>query len=95
VQARQAIAFATNRERFTETILRGQSQATNNPHPTGHWAHFPDLEGTIRLRPGSGTQLLGEAGLGDGFEVVANVNSQDTPSMGLAQICNPTWPKLA
>ena len=86
VQARQAIAFATNRERFTETILRGQSQATNNPHPAGHWAHFPDLEGTYTFDLDRARQLLGEAGLGDGFEVVANVNSQDTPSMGLAQI---------
>lgn len=86
VQARQAMAFAINRERFNETILRGQSQATNNPHPPGHWAHFSDLEGTYTFDLDRARQLLAEAGLGDGFEVVANVNSQDTPSMGLAQI---------
>jgi peptide/nickel transport system substrate-binding protein len=84
--ARQAMGFAINRERFNETVLRGQSQATNNPHPPGHWAYFPDLDGVYPFDLERARGLLAEAGYPDGFTTVANVNSQDRTSLGLAQI---------
>lgn len=84
--ARQAMGFAINRERFNETILRGRSQATNNPHPPGHWAHFEDLEATYTFDLERAQELFAEAGYPDGFEATVNVNSQEPEAMGLAQI---------
>lgn len=83
---RQAIAFAIDRQRINETILRGQSQATNNPHPPGHWAYFEDLEQTYTYDLDRARSLLVEAGVEEGFSALVNVNSQDREAMGLAQI---------
>jgi peptide/nickel transport system substrate-binding protein len=83
---RQAIAFAINRERFNETILRGQSQATNNPLPPDHWAFFPDLDDVYPFDLERAGSLLAEAGHAEGFAATANVNSQDREALGLAQI---------
>ncbi len=84
--ARQAMGFAINRERFNETILRGQSQATTNPHPPDHWAFFADLNETYVFDLERARSLFAEAGFPDGFTAVANVNSQDRETLGLAQI---------
>jgi peptide/nickel transport system substrate-binding protein len=84
--ARQAMAFAINRERFNETVLRGQSQATNNPHPPNHWAFIEELNDVYPFDLERAAALFAEAGLPDGFEATVNVNSQDRDALGLAQI---------
>lgn len=84
--ARQAMGFAINRERFNETILRGQSQATNNPFPPNHWAFFPELDDVYPFDLDRAQERFAQAGLPDGFAATITVNSQDRQALGMAQI---------
>jgi peptide/nickel transport system substrate-binding protein len=93
-QVRQAMAFALDRERFNQTILLNQSQATNNPLPSYHWAFFPDLDKVYQFNLDKARSMLAAAGLPSGFETTVNVSSQSREGTGMVQILQSDLEKI-
>lgn len=74
---RHALGFAFDREAIVEAAFFGRAEPmTGGVIPPGTWAYAESLEGTYSYDPDMATQLLEEAGYGDGFDCILMSTSQ-------------------
>jgi peptide/nickel transport system substrate-binding protein len=75
LEVRHALAHAVDRESIVETALEGHGEAADQNFPTGYFAYNDALDNQYGYDPDMATQLLGTAGLPNGFSFVAGVSN--------------------
>ena len=74
---RHALGYAFDREAIVEAAFFGRAEPmTGGVIPPGSWAYAEDLEGTFSYDPDRASQLLEEAGYGEGLSVTLMSTSQ-------------------
>jgi peptide/nickel transport system substrate-binding protein len=70
VKARQAVAYAVNRQEIIDKVLFGKTVVMNSFLPADHWAYPPNGEGleTYEFNPAKAKELLTEAGWAPGAD---------------------------
>lgn len=85
VSARQAVAYAIDRDAMNKAYAFGEAEPTSNVFPAGYWAADPSLQETFAFDADKARDLLAEAGHGDGLSIKA-VTFQDTGEVRKAEI---------
>src|SRR5699024_3458280 len=77
-RVRQAMSAAINREAISQTLYSGQCVPAAQPFPVGYFAHSDALDDSewSTYDPDFATDLLADAGIGDGFSFTAFVTSR-------------------
>ena len=75
--ARQAIAYAIDRDALNKSYAFGEAEPTSEVFPAGYWAADPDLQDTFGHDTDKASDLLAQAGHEDGLSITG-VTFQDT-----------------
>ncbi len=62
---REAVAYAIDKEGFSQALYDGACNPAAQFFPAGHWAHAPELEGTYAYDPDRARELIAESGVTD------------------------------
>ena len=68
-EARQAVAYAIDRDAIIKAILRGQADRLDGPIGEGQYAFDPDLKPKFPYDPAKARELLKQAGYPNGVEI--------------------------
>jgi peptide/nickel transport system substrate-binding protein len=68
-EARQAVAYAIDRDAIIKAILRGQAERLDGPIGPGQYAFDPDLKPKYTYNPAKARELLKQAGYPNGVEI--------------------------
>jgi peptide/nickel transport system substrate-binding protein len=68
-EVRQAISYAINRNRFTQTILQGTVEPSCLPFPQASFVYDAALDQSCAYNVDKAKSLLAQAGVADGFDV--------------------------
>ena len=68
-EARQAVAYAIDRDAIIKAILRGQAERLDGPIGPGQYAFDPDLQPKYKYDPAKARELLKQAGYPNGVEI--------------------------
>ncbi|MCC7370815.1 MAG: ABC transporter substrate-binding protein [Chloroflexi bacterium] len=94
-KVRQALAWAVDRKRFTETGLYSLVEPTPLLWPEHSWAYFKDLESRIGFDLERSKALLAEAGFANGFDLEILGSSAIGPGHGaLLQVIQSDLKKI-
>jgi peptide/nickel transport system substrate-binding protein len=74
-EVRQAISYAINRNRFTQTILQGAVESSCLPFPKASFAYDAAMDQSCAYNVEKAKSMLAQAGLADGFDVKLLSNS--------------------
>lgn len=66
---RRALNMAIDRDAIVQAIAFGYGEPSSQAYPTGHWAHWDELDDLYPYDPEAARQMLADAGYPDGFSI--------------------------